>query len=241
MTHQEVGLGRGDDTRTDRPPEVGERETTHGLRTAVAIETTLRLRRVEVDVATLLRHDPTQQRLQRWMIRTLGEAGVAGLCRPLVDRAPRHVHRGHRPAEQRRGRRRDDRADAVAGAAPGPQLTDPGRTGGLAMSGEHRRDRLPVPELLVGPEREERGDLGVGVRRRDEQVTQVADGVVLDVVHVTQAPQGIGVERLAAELIEVDVGHVDGAHEALIAGDVELHGRLSGAVGRSDHHGSGRI
>ena len=39
----------------------------------------------------------------------------------------------------------------------------------------------------------------------DEHVPQVADGVALDVVHVPQAPQGVGVERPGGEGAQIEV------------------------------------
>ena len=62
---------------------------------------------------------------------------------------------------------------------------------------------------------------------RDEQIAQVADGVMLDVVHVAQTPQGGVVERVGAEGIEVDPLEVDPARMALVGLEVQLHARPS--------------
>ena len=79
---------------------------------------------------------------------------------------------------------------------PPPQRRDAARAGRLAVGPEHRCDGLAVPELLEGPDRQERREVRVAVGGRDEQIAQVADGVVLDVVHVAQTPQGGVVERV---------------------------------------------
>jgi hypothetical protein len=64
-----------------------------------------------------------------------------------------------------------------------------------------------VPELLEGPHREERRHLGIVVRGRDQQVAQVADGVVLDVVHVAEQRNDARSSGRSAEGVEVDVLH----------------------------------
>ena len=78
-----------------------------------------------------------------------------------------------------------------------------------AMRFEHLSDGLAVPHLLEHPTGEERGDGGVLVGRRQQEVAQVAHGVVLDVVHVADAAKGPLVERVALEAREVDVRDVD--------------------------------
>jgi hypothetical protein len=60
------------------------------------------------------------------------------------------------------------------------------------MGLEDLGDRLTVPELLVVPQGEERGDLRVPVGAGHQYIAQVADGVVLDVVHVAEASQSVG-------------------------------------------------
>ena len=61
-----------------------------------------------------------------------------------------------------------------------------------------------MPHLLVAPDGEEGGDVGIAVRRSDEEVAQVADRVVLDVVHVPQAADRPGGQRPITEGVEVD-------------------------------------
>ena len=99
------------------------------------------------------------------------------------------------PTSGRSGRGRRGAPDRPTRAAPD----------GPAVGGEHVTERLAVPQLLVDPAPQERGDLGVGVGRGHEQVAEVADRVQLDVVHVLDAPQRVVVERRRAEGVEVDV------------------------------------
>ena len=63
---------------------------------------------------------------------------------------------------------------------------------GLVVGVQDPGDGLAVPELLVVPHGEERGHLRVPVGPGHQDVAQVADGVVLDVVHVAQAAQRVG-------------------------------------------------
>ncbi len=69
-----------------------------------------------------------------------------------------------------------------------------------------------------------RGDDGIVVGAGHEQVAQVAHGVVLDVVHVAQAAQCIVGQRVATEVVVVDVGIVEGGDGCDVAVDVEVHG-----------------
>src|SRR5262249_54347705 len=111
-----------------------------------------------------------------------------------------------------------------------------------AVRGKDFGQHLAVPVLLENPHRQEGGDLGVGVRRRDQQVAQVADGVALDVGHVTQGAQGIGRQRAPGELVVVDVvvAHPPGA--VLIGVNVEAHAKSYtlgwGACPNRSAHGS---
>ena len=60
-------------------------------------------------------------------------------------------------------------------------------------------DRLAVPVLLVAPAGQEGGDVGVPVGPGEQEVPQVAHGVALDVVHVAQAPEGVGGQGRASK------------------------------------------
>jgi len=65
------------------------------------------------------------------------------------------------------------------------------------------------------------------MRACDEDVAQVADGVALDIVHVAEAPEGLGVEGLAPEGVEVDVLDLQACREPLVGGGVESHTKCS--------------
>ncbi len=110
-----------------------------------------------------------------------------------------------------------------------PGGVDARPAGDLVVGAQHLADRLAVPELLVRPHREEAGDDRVVVGAGHEQVAQVAHGVVLDVVHVAQAAQRVVGQRLASEVVVVDVGVVEGGNGCDVAVDVEVHGGCSSA------------
>ena len=73
------------------------------------------------------------------------------------------------------------------------------------MGVEDAAEGVAVPVLLVAPARQEGRDLRVAMGAGDEHVAQVADGVPLDVVHVAQAPQGVGVEGLGGEGAQIEI------------------------------------
>ena len=117
-------------------------------------------------------------------------------------------------------------ADPLAGGL------DPLAAARLAVGLEHLAERLAVPELLEHPERQERRDLGVAVGVGHQHVAQVADGVVLDVVHVAQAPERRLVEGLVAERVEVDALEIERSDPLLERLDVEPHARCTRTAGR---------
>ncbi len=92
---------------------------------------------------------------------------------------------------------------------PLPQSGDPAGAGRLAMGGEHLGNGLAVPVLLVVPDGEERGDVRVPVGPGDQDVPEIAHSVDLDVVHVAEAAEDIGGQRLVPERGEVDVVSVE--------------------------------
>ena len=106
---------------------------------------------------------------------------------------------------------------------------------GSPWASSTRRDGLAVEVLLEGPEREERGDLVVEVGVGHQHVAQVDDRVVLDVVHVAQAPQRGRIERLGAERVEVDVVDLHPIGALFQVGECELHGMCSYSSCDSDH------
>jgi hypothetical protein len=120
-----------------------------------------------------------------------------------------------------------ERRHPIPPAEAAPQRRDAARAGWLAVGPEHGGDGLAVPELLEGPDRQERRQVRVAVGGRHEQIPEVADRVVLDVVHVAQAPKGGVVERVGAEGIEVDPLELDPARMALVGLEVQLHDRIS--------------
>ena len=164
---------------------------------------------VEVDVASFLAHDARQQVAQHGMARQLAESRVARLGRPLVDRAPGEVQGAHRGEDAGR-HLGDDRAQAIMEAEPFAHRGHPLVVARLAVGLQDLADCLAVPVFLVGPDRQEVGHRRVTMQARHEQVAQVADGVVLDVVHVAQAAQCVRVERLCAECLEVDAVEIEG-------------------------------
>ena len=196
MCHEEAHLGVGHDARAHRGPAAPQGEAGDAARRGAVGEAPSGADGVEVDVPALLAHDPAQQLRQHGVPRLGGQPAVAGLGGPFVDRTPRHVD-GHDVRRQRRG---DGEDHGPQGVAPGQAPAGGGQAapaGGLVVGLQDLGDGLAVPVLLVAPARQEGGDLGIAVGPGGEQVAQVAGGVPLHVVHVAQAPQGVGVERVA--------------------------------------------
>jgi hypothetical protein len=125
----------------------------------------------------------------------------------------------------REGRRGDgaDRAGRLATSASLAQRGNSRRTRLLAVGLKDLPDCFTVPHLLERPTGQEGGDGRVLVRRRQQQVTQVADGVVLHVVHVAQRAQGIGGQWLVPEVIEVDALEIQAARPGLVGIDGGSH------------------
>ena len=148
--------------------------------------------------------------------RLLGQACIAGLRRPLVDGTPRHVQRNEGASREGGQADRAHGRHGLAAAAAVPQFGDPWRACLLAVRLEDASDGLAVPHLLEDPAGEERGDLGLLMRRRQQEVAQVADRVVLHVVHVAQRAQVVGREGIDAEIVEVDPVQVQLARPVLV-------------------------
>jgi hypothetical protein len=154
----------------------------------------------------------------------LPQAGISCLGRPLVDRSPRHVQGDEVVAQYSARRHRHEWPKTVAQTEGPPQASDALFTGYFAVRGEDFGDRLAVPELLVDPETEEGCDLGIRMRRAQEQVPEVTHRVKLDIVHVAQAAQCGGVERLTVKRIgKVEVCPFQAAGAALVGLEVEVH------------------
>jgi RNA polymerase sigma-70 factor, ECF subfamily len=230
IADEETHLFGGHHPGADRSPEVLQREAGELLRPGALGQAASGLRRVEVDVATLLLHYAPQELAQRRMAGHLGQAAIAGLGGPLVDGAPGHVQ-GDEGAPGEGGRADGAKGgECVASAAALAECGYPGVARLLAVGPEHLADSLAVPHLLEDPAGEERGDHRVAVRRGEEEITQVADGMVLDVVHVAQAAECPGRQGPVLEVVEVDACEVEPARP----GFVGLNGGSHGAY-YSDH------
>ena len=105
-----------------------------------------------------------------------------------------------------------------------------------SMCSQDPGDCLAVPELLVVPQREESGHLRVAMGPGDQDVAEVADRVVLHVVHVAQASERFGVEGPLTEGVEVDVVEVELLREVPVGGDVEGHAPYSSPARSGDDH-----
>ena len=155
-------------------------------------------------MATLLTHDAPQQFSEHRMIGDLSESVVRRIGRPLIDRAPRHVHRGklaHTMAERPENGRTPKQVTLVEPT----HLDQPSVVRWPIMRCQHPTDCLAVPILLVVPQREKRCELRVFPCGHQQQLTGVQHRLILDVVHVGQAPQDVGVQRLASKRFEVNV------------------------------------
>ena len=81
---------------------------------------------------------------------------------------------------------------------------------------EHGVEHIGEPELLEGPGAQERGDAGVLVGRRDEQVAHALHGRALEVAQQAEQADGVGAEPGIRDLGEVEfvaVAAVGGARE----------------------------
>ena len=201
---RERGLDLGYVAVADRCPLVAEEPLGDLLGLSIALEEVAGVRRVVRCVAALLAHDPTEQFGEHGMVGDAGQPVVRRIRSPLVDRSPRHVHRGelaNAVAEQPE----DQRTEEQVALVPLAHLDQPFVVRGPVVGGEHASERLTVPVLLVVPQREERGELRVLPRRHQQQLARVQDRLVLDVVHVRQAAQHVRVQRVRAELLEIEV------------------------------------
>ena len=93
----------------------------------------------------------------------------------------------------------------------------------LPLDMAYPAERLAVPVLLVVPQRDERRELGVLPLRQHQQLSGVQHRLVLDVVHVRDAPQDVVVEWLVSERIEVEVVGLDSTPLLLELLDGDLH------------------
>jgi hypothetical protein len=98
-----------------------------------------------------------------------------------------------------------------------------GRAGHLAVRLQHLPDGFAVPHLLVYPAREKGRDFGILVGRRQEEVAQIADRVVLYVVHVAQRTEGLGGERLVLEVPEIEALEIEPTGPSFVGVDGRAH------------------
>ena len=205
---QEAHFSRRHDAGSDGCPESMQHEARAASRQPMLAETRCRLVAVEVDVAAFLAHDSAEQFGKRRVVGKLGEPGVAGLGRPFVHRAPRERD-GGAPRDQRGRELGYQRSQAVQRTERAAKRFDSLVVRRLSVGLQDLSECLAVPVLLVRPDREERRHGGIPVERRHQQVAEVADGVVLHVVHVPDAAKGRLVEWLSGEPLEVDPGEVE--------------------------------
>ena len=96
-------------------------------------------------------------------------------------------------------------AQRVAAAQAPSQRRQARRARNLAVCSQHPRQRLTVPVLLVAPQHQEHGDLGVGVRTGVQQVAEVTRRVELYIVCIPDASEDRLLQRQVPESVEVDV------------------------------------
>jgi hypothetical protein len=91
------------------------------------------------------------------------------------------------------------------------------------MGLEDLADGLAVPHLLVGPAGEEGRDGRIAVGGGEQEVPQIADGVVLDIVHVAQCAERLRRQGLILEVIELDALEVQAARSCSVGIDGRSH------------------
>ena len=113
--------------------------------------------------------------------------------------------------------------DGLLAPASVAQRGNPRGAGDLIVGGQHTSDGLAVPHLLEDPTGQEGGDLRILVRRGEQEVPQVAHGVMLHVVHVAQASQRVWAQWVIPEVTEVDAGQIEAAGSFLVGVDGGSH------------------
>ena len=136
------------------------------------------------------------------------------------------MHGDIRPPDRGRRQRRHRGTDSIAPTQLAARADDPGVARRLAVGFEDLAQGLAVPVLLEVPQRQKRRDLRIVVGGREEEVTQVQDGVIFDVVHVANAPERRLIQRLVAEGVEVDVVDGEPLDAVLVLIDREVHPRM---------------
>ena len=137
----------------------------------------------------LVLDDPAEQVSQHRMAGLANQRAVPGQRGQLVDRADREVDRGE-VLHQPRSRHRRQNAHAVLETEVRAHVRDAILRVELdTVEVQQLADVLAVPQLLVVPAGEERGEDGVHACACDEQVGQVEGDMVFDVHHVVQAEE----------------------------------------------------
>ena len=178
MDH-EVGFVLGPDARSDGRPEMFERPAGDRPRLLRPREAHLRLRPVEREVPPLVLDDRLEELDQDGVLGLRDDPVVPRQRAELVHGAPGHVH-GDEITEQRRPEQRPHVGDVSLRPELPPDPLVPVDAGGervvsrdvfeggmqsIPRLSEEAAERLPVPELLVAPTRQERGDLRDRTRR----------------------------------------------------------------------------
>ena len=118
-------------------------------------------------------------------------------------------------------------AQQAGAVRPGRHRRRPVRQLGLGrqldpVRAQEVREGLPVPELFVYPAGQERGHVGIARCPGREQVSQVYDGVGLDVHHVVHAHHVPIREWVVGDVVPVDLAQVEAPRVAQVAVDVEF-------------------
>jgi hypothetical protein len=223
IRNEEINFPVRHDARTHWSPEMLEGKTRQLLRSRTLGQSASGFRGVEINVAAFLLHDPFEQLPQGRMLGTFDQSCIASLRRPLVDGTPGHVQ-GDKGLTGEGGRtNRAECRDCLLASALFPQGGDAGRTCLFPVHLKHLANRLAVPHLLEDPAGEERGDSGVLMGGRKEEIPQIADRVMLYVVHVAQRPESPRGQRLIFEVVKVNAFEAEPPGSFLVGIDGGTH------------------
>jgi len=226
----------GPDARAHDRPEVLHRPSRQTASPRAAGQPEPGLRAVEREVSALVLDDRVQE-VDELGVLGLGDQAMVGReGRELVGGTPGHVQRDevvHHGGSEHRA----DVAQLSLPAEPTADPLVPRQPGRVRGAGGHpfeiRRElparltqepaeRLTVPQLLVDPARQERGDVRLVGRRRREQVPEIDRGVGLDIHHVREAARlGLG-DRVAPHALPGHAGEVDALGRTQVPVEVEL-------------------
>ncbi len=233
VVHHVAHLGLVHHPAAHRLPHLRHHQAHQLRRPLGGLEVPPRRGRVVGDVPRLLLRDPLEQRGHHRVVDHGGEPTVGGHGGELVGRAPGHVHREEVLAHQVRQRgllHRTERGPPAELDALGLDLVV---VHDDAVPAEHPGEGLAVPVLLAVPHGHEAAGLLLAVRGGHQQIAHEAGGVVLDVAHVAQGAQGLRVQRLLVEEVEVEIRVLDGQRGLGEMIDVEGHVTLRNGAGRA--------